>query len=142
MADPTQVILAAITAIFGGAVVKLIDWMIVRRRGNVVLTLNDRSELKLFIEESRIRQAKTDGRLDEALRRIDELTIKNAELLTKVAVLEQEKRAWDSDRIELQSQLDHSRMDMVSQQRQLESQSLEIDELKARVKQLSHSAES
>jgi len=137
MDEAVQLILAAVAAVGGGGVVKFMDWMIERRRGNVSLTLNDRTELKSFIDDSRDRQSKTEGRLDEALRRIDVLSEKNAELLTKVAVLETEKRSWDIERNEMQAQVDHARMDMASQQRQIEAQAVEIDDLKAKVKRLS-----
>lgn len=139
MDEAVQLILAAVAAVGGGGVVKFIDWMIVRRRGSVTLTLNDRTELKSFIDDSRDRQSKTEGRLDEALRRIDSLTAKNTELLTKVAILETEERTWNIERSEMKGQLDHARMDMASLQRLIESQAMEIDDLKAKVKRLSPS---
>ena len=124
-------------ALGGGAVARFIDYLIARREGTLKVTLNDRDELRKFIDEGRERE-KTSLQREAALEaKVDFLVRENTKLNVEIALLQQEKKERDQDIAHMRESWARER-DSMQREWALERASLQarITELETQVKAL------
>jgi len=134
-----EIIKLMAVALGGGAVARFIDYLIARREGTLKVTLNDRDELRKFIDEGRERE-KTSLQREAALEaKVDFLVKENTKLNVEIALLQQEKKERDQDIAHMRESWARER-DSMQREWALERASLQarITELETQVKALKH----